>query len=406
MLVCSYCFSDESLRQKIDEKCEIQSNGQCEEHPNREGIEISQIARVIFEFIGENYVDTRNTRNTALLKAREKYGETLHDILEDLTDGSMYISTELEELLTGPPYHLEEPYDETMPRSRHYIHFVEKYSGRWEELKRQAIFHGRFFNNEMKEILDDIFRNIHRFRSDPHGDVVYRLDPSNADPIFRARVINDKSKRRAVRKNPASHLGAPPEHLRKPQRMSAAGILAFYGSFDIDTCIAEIGPPVGSWIVFAKFRLRRPIIVFDTTKLSQAIEDVTEATGDADSQLRRRIFMKRFMSEISQPWLPGDDKIEYVPTQVVAEYLTRQYRFEKEGHSDSTIDAIIYGSSQRPSGKNIVLYGDAGMILVWWRVERIDSGNVLVTAKRGCGAALGGRGVARRCSRARCRASE
>jgi hypothetical protein len=50
--------------------------------------------------------------------------------------------------------------------------------------------------------------------------------------------------------------------------MNSSGIWAFYGAFDIDTCIAELRPAVGETVISAKFNLSRPILVLDTTKFS------------------------------------------------------------------------------------------------------------------------------------------
>ena len=70
--------------------------------------------------------------------------------------------------------------------------------------------------------------------------------------------------------------------------------------------------------------------------------------------------MQSFASEISQPILPGDEHLEYVPAQVVAEYLTNQ-PLRWRG-IDVTPDAIMFRSAQRDGGKNIAVMGDAATI--------------------------------------------
>ena len=66
-------------------------------------------------------------------------------------------------------------------------------------------------------------------------------------------------------------------------------------------------------------------------------------------------------------------------------------------------DLTAHVGFQWPGWNDLTL--GPGMILVWWKGERIVSGNVLVTVRRGCGAALVGRGAARWGSGARCLAS-
>ena len=72
-------------------------------------------------------------------------------------------------------------------------------------------------------------------------------------------------------------------------------------------------------------------------------------------------FMTTFMNEIARPCLPDDEHLDYVPTQVVSEYLTHLHKF-KRGESDKTIDAIIYRSAQNGNGKNIAIFGNAGAV--------------------------------------------
>jgi len=70
--------------------------------------------------------------------------------------------------------------------------------------------------------------------------------------------------------------------------------------------------------------------------------------------------MQSLTYEISQPNLPGDKHLEYVPAQVVAEYLTNQ--LVRWQGADVTPDAIIFRSAQREGGKNIAIMGDAATI--------------------------------------------
>src|SRR5690606_25106154 len=90
---------------------------------------------------------------------------------------------------------------------------------------------------------------------------VYVLKPEDKKQIYRVRQIDDPGEREEVQKNPAALLGTPPPRKRSAGRMNAAGVGAFYGSFDLKTCIAEVRPPVGCVVMGAAFELVRPIIV-------------------------------------------------------------------------------------------------------------------------------------------------
>ena len=67
------------------------------------------------------------------------------------------------------------------------------------------------------------------------------------------------------------------------------------------------------------------------------------------------------MNEIARPCLPDDEHLDYIPTQVVSEYLTHLHKI-KRGEPEKTIDAIIYKSAQNGSGKNIAIFGGAGAV--------------------------------------------
>ncbi|NOE32130.1 RES domain-containing protein [Ruegeria sp. HKCCD7318] len=67
------------------------------------------------------------------------------------------------------------------------------------------------------------------------------------------------------------------------------------------------------------------------------------------------------MTEISQPCLPDDEHLDYIPTQVVAEYLVKEHKFKFSGEEKS-VEGIIFRSAQNPNGKNIVLFGEAATV--------------------------------------------
>nr|WP_261454008.1 hypothetical protein [Agrobacterium fabrum] len=44
--------------------------------------------------------------------------------------------------------------------------------------------------------------------------------------------------------------------------------MAFYAAFDIETCIAEMRPSVGSIVIGAEFEITKPVWVLDTTRFA------------------------------------------------------------------------------------------------------------------------------------------
>ena len=69
----------------------------------------------------------------------------------------------------------------------------------------------------------------------------------------------------------------------------------------------------------------------------------------------RTAFLRRFVREISQPVMPDDEALEYLPTQVVAEYLSQK--------AEPRFDGIIYPSSQMGgSGENVVFFNHSSRV--------------------------------------------
>jgi hypothetical protein len=143
--------------------------------------------------------------------------------------------------------------------------------------------------------------------------------------------------------------------------MNAAGIAAFYGALDPETCVAELRPPVGGLICIGAFRPRRPIYVLDFTRFERPGRKIHILSKNYVSRTTQWAFMQSFEVEISKPVLPEDEHLEYVPAQAVAEYLTSEP--VKLGKRPLRLEGLVYRSSQHAGGKNVVLFGEAALVL-------------------------------------------
>ena len=125
----------------------------------------------------------------------------------------------------------------------------------WEEMKQQLHHRARFFNNELSDFLADLFSDIYLVKSSL-GPAVRQMGPSNEVPptLVRARVcLTIDAAREVLSKAPAS-LGAASGRLVRAGRMNAAGMPVFYGAMALETCLAEVRPPVGSSVVMGQSR--------------------------------------------------------------------------------------------------------------------------------------------------------
>lgn len=158
--------------------------------------------------------------------------------------------------------------------------------------------------------------------------------------FFRVRKVN-----KIEPKYGFDDITSPPDSSAFQNRMSPAGISMFYASFDEETARLEaVGEdPVG--ILIGRFRPKHRLHVVDLTAIPQRLSFWMD-------NFQENIFLKRFNKEVTKPVAQDDKDIEYIPTQVLTEYL----RYMFKDYKRRTIDGIIYGSSQEAKNKNLVLF--------------------------------------------------
>ena len=363
MLICPDCFYDSGLQRRIIEIRPKFPDKKCEFHPNKKGIPISEVAKIVDEVFRNLYTFSLDTftpgyfDNNLIETLYELTGADDHRVIEalanSLIENDVYWPPNGEEAF----YEFEYKYDFNEKG-------YEEHSLTWRLFRKEILHEQRFFNEHALNRLNEIFDGLHLIRNEKNKPAVDLLIPGSENAIFhRARVSNDPSERNQILDDPATNLGPPPEHLRTAGRMNSSGIMAFYGAFDLETCIAELRPVAGETVVAAKFALNRPILVLDTTGFSGSPKLINVFARTHIKRMRLWNFMTEFMHEIARPCLPDDEHLDYVPTQVVSEYLTHLHKLPGR-NGNQTIDGIIYRSAQNRDGKNIAIFGDAGVVQV------------------------------------------
>jgi hypothetical protein len=174
------------------------------------------------------------------------------------------------------------------------------------------------------------------------------LLPVPAGRVFwRGRKVDSPGK--LAQYGTAADLGSPPRSKASNSRMSPAGISMFYGSDDIDTVVAEIGHDARRYAIVGGFETTRDLTLLNLVDLPP-VPSLYHETGRGSRYYDLR-FLHSFAVDLGKPvTLDGRERIEYVPTQVVTEYL----RFIP----DFSVDGILYRSAQN-NGVNCVLFCDA-----------------------------------------------
>jgi hypothetical protein len=144
-------------------------------------------------------------------------------------------------------------------------------------------------------------------------------------------------------------IGSPPADRARSSRMSPAGIPMFYAAFDEDTAIAETIGDQDVVVSVGTFVTESDCWIVDLDELPE----VPSLFDDDRRHLRSAIrFLHGFREDLVKP-IARDDRVhyEYVPTQIVTEYL----RYIHRGPDGVPLTGLAYGSS-RHEGRCIVLF--------------------------------------------------
>ncbi|MCU7873586.1 MAG: RES domain-containing protein [Candidatus Thiodiazotropha sp. (ex Lucinoma borealis)] len=369
--VCAACIGEEYLHEQIMQSGEVVCCNFCgsELHP---AIELDELAEWIHSVLEEHfYMTSPDPEGIDLLAAKEGYweqpGEPVTNAIMNLIDSSEELAEAIQECLSDKydpwgkdamidpcPYATDSQYEE---RAIDTYEFQES----WASFRREIMSRSRFFNQVAKSALEHLFQGVEQFVTHDGEPVVRVLGSS--DSIFRARLAKSNDALEEILKTSPESLGAPPERYASAGRMNAEGISVFYGATDTDTCIAEIRVPVGGHVVIGRFTPLRDLHILDLTRLKEVFLRGSLFDSEHTESLSRVHFLKRLEAELSHPVIPGSEARDYLPTQVVAEYLGT--------HPDMELDGVMFASSQivgeegeetgmeEHQGKNLVLFSHA-----------------------------------------------
>ncbi|MFA3747123.1 HEPN-associated N-terminal domain-containing protein [Xanthomonas perforans] len=148
-----------------------------------------------------------------------------------------------------------------------------------------------------------------------------------------------------------SMMGPPPKTLATAGRMNPAGIPYFYAAFDIRTALAEIGPPPANYLASTcTFEVKHSLNIVDFNALPAP---PSMLAIDQKSERTKALFLNEFVKSITKPIeKDGREHIDYVPSQVVCEFLAQAFLSD----DGSTLDGIIYPSAANPGGTNLLVF--------------------------------------------------
>jgi hypothetical protein len=219
--------------------------------------------------------------------------------------------------------------------------YERRFNYQWSEFCEQVQYQRRFF--KLKELLDDLFGAPEEYEK---GTIrpIYNL--TRGQSIYRARQLDDALTETLLRANSIKELGPPPKVKTPSGRMNVEFIPAFYAAFSEYTAVTEIRPSIGDKVAIGQFALQNDIRVFDFTAFSTRGEENDRTSSYAHTRYE---FITQLEHEISKRISLFARQREYIPTQIVAEYLKEYFACE----------AVVYKSSMSGTrlhdNRNIVI---------------------------------------------------
>lgn len=221
----------------------------------------------------------------------------------------------------------------------------------WEAFKNQILYKTRYLF--LSEPIDDMEED-----QPDHIPISYTLDAIGevcrdmglastlkaGTCFYRARASNRREKLSEYK-----DLGVCPAEHANSGRMNPAGIPYLYLSENAQTTIDEVRK-WGRWVYIAQFKLIKDIQVLDFYNLPEVPSCFKQGAHIPRMKLS---FLAQFRNEISLPISKdGMEHIEYVPTQVVSEFI--RHRF-KTGDG-LPVDGVAYPSVKNETGINYAIF--------------------------------------------------
>ena len=363
--VCFWCIGDHVLSDKAQasgssEYCEYCGKKGAAKNLGWLADRIDEVVRQHFQ-LTPGYPEEPHEFFAASEGNWERRGELVEFLIPEIVNLDERIARDVTRVLANRqsyedakygeenPYGWEAMYEERRP-------FDLRFRLTWSEFRHKIQSRSRFFCAGVEEMLADILGDLTALETFGRRSVIREINPDDQNHFFwRGRSVKSSQEIETILKAPAQELGPPPSKSAKAGRMNAQGISVFYGATEQSTCVSELRPLVGSSIVIGRFGLLCTVRLLDLGALAKAYVNPSYFDPEYADHKARAAFLSHLVSEISRPVLPDDEPIEYLPTQVLAEYLAQK--------AEPHFDGIIFPSSQTGgSNENVVLFNHSSRV--------------------------------------------
>jgi hypothetical protein len=353
--VCGSCTGDEALSSLVEEHANADECSFC----GRKGQNIAVDTDTVLKHIGSQLLIGWSRAEDILYHDSEEesgYAGPVYEIRDVLeSEGVEFGDTDFETFVL-------EAFGETQytPAGVYAMTQGEALRAGWDDLVETVKHRQRFFfvlaRNDRsgdgagvavprgRELLSELDRLICEYG-------LLRELPART-PLYRVRLHPLRKRYKT-----AKDLGAPPPNSASQSRMSPAGIPMLYTAEEIETALAET---VGTrrsrrkGLTIATFKPTETLRIVDFSQLPP-IPSVFDDSPDTPRIRHELGFLYGMRRDIGgEVKLDGRQHIEYVPTQVVCEYIRHQLP-EKLGEP---VHGLAWESTRAHGGHNVVLFFD------------------------------------------------
>lgn len=366
--ICHRCVEEPFLSSEIATTGEIAVCSYCESEDQCWTIE--QLADRVEQAFDEHYVRTSTEPDDwqqSLLRDREsdyewdRNGEPVHEAIEGAARIPAEAVSHVLEVLGERHYDFDTAAmgDECEFDADSYYEQKDSSDATWQYewryFERTLRTEARYFSRAAADHLAAVFGGIDQLGTSDGKPLVVDAGPgAPIEVLFRARVFQSEEPLKEALCRPDRHLGSPPARAAAAGRMNARGISVFYGATTQSVALAEVRPPVGSYVAVAAFRIIRPLRLLDLSALENAGDGGSVFDPTLLQRLERVAFLQSLGRKMTRPVMPDDQEFDYLVTQAAADFLATE--------NDPTLDGILFKSTQSEEGDNIVLFHKASRV--------------------------------------------
>lgn len=327
MYVCENCFDSNVINEhiiKVGKK--FRADFVCEECKNRSRYRVdkSVLADDVRSAIKRHFFnDEQHGLYTSASMIAKDEDDDVSDILSSYSIRD--ISYELFEIDDEKRFYeliLDDPdYDSLFTGSEYdegWMNIGRDWDGssfielKWDDFCKNVKHKARFFDHAQFDRKEELSKLDETFTT---------LSTNVSKILYRARNANKDETQDKIIANPALELGIAPPIRAGHNRFSPSGIPYVYLSEDDETIIKEIRADVGDRVGIARFRIDNLNLV-DLRKitLDTISKDLFNEKCTAQLKCSANTILD-FLIDITKPINKEDNHLEYIPTQIVSEYI-------------------------------------------------------------------------------------